>query len=338
LICSVDLSTNQLVNKTSSNQNAANLYEKLKNDPYLAKEVYNLYAGASFAAISKPIVDDDSTIIIDAERIDCTLELNSFGSLDISNLTRSCPQTSSSAQNNAGLWLFPSYFNHSCVANTMRIFIKDIMLVYALRDIEQGEEVTLKYVGYDTYANRGKSLRSFGFECDCRLCELDRADDQEICRELLIYKHQNFNAAGDQQVELCELEDFFNRMKSTYDKTGRSELKFAMIQPTIALAEYFHTNGEFSKAGHLFLDYFNMTREYDHIDATVAIFHAINNFHLAKDQSQANKCALIARAYFDFNYQLFDFFRNHLQLNFADNSDQQKSLATTKSDPQASEM
>lgn len=35
---------------------------------------------------------------------------------------------------NIGLWLVPSYFNHSCVPNCQRVFFGDTMFLYANKD------------------------------------------------------------------------------------------------------------------------------------------------------------------------------------------------------------
>ena len=56
--------------------------------------------------------------------------------------------SSSSSQkltSNSGLWIMPSYFNHSCVPNTTRFYLCDFVMFYALRDIEENEEITARY-------------------------------------------------------------------------------------------------------------------------------------------------------------------------------------------------
>ena len=45
-----------------------------------------------------------------------------------------------------GVWLLPSFINHSCIPNASRINTgRDIMRVHATKDIDPGEEITIPY-------------------------------------------------------------------------------------------------------------------------------------------------------------------------------------------------
>jgi len=43
-----------------------------------------------------------------------------------------------------GLWYAVSFFNHSCLANCSVQFVGDVIVIHASRDIQQGEEVTIR--------------------------------------------------------------------------------------------------------------------------------------------------------------------------------------------------
>ena len=80
-----------------------------------------------------------------------------------------------------GLWILPSYFNHSCVdQNIFWFFLGDLMFVRSLRPISKGEELVLSYYLIHDYEERSRSLKSVGIDCQCRLCKLDRSESQEI--------------------------------------------------------------------------------------------------------------------------------------------------------------
>ena len=53
----------------------------------------------------------------------------------------------------------------------------NLMLIYAVEDIKEGTELTVSYTYCEFYAQRKEAItKQWGFECNCRLCELDRAD------------------------------------------------------------------------------------------------------------------------------------------------------------------
>lgn len=75
----------------------------------------------------------------------------------------------------AGLWLSPSYFNHSCLPNCDRTMVGDLLVVHASRDIAAGEECTMAYTN-TIEPKDGKQedspTKSWGFSCACELCQL----------------------------------------------------------------------------------------------------------------------------------------------------------------------
>ncbi|CAM8979959.1 unnamed protein product [Rhodiola kirilowii] len=73
-----------------------------------------------------------------------------------------------------GLWLLPSYINHSCCPNAQRLHIGDHVIVLASRDIKAGEELTFAYFDvFKPLEKRREMLATWGFRCRCRRCEFD---------------------------------------------------------------------------------------------------------------------------------------------------------------------
>lgn len=81
-----------------------------------------------------------------------------------------------------GIFLLLSRINHSCNSNTYWSWNKHIgkMVLHAIRDIAQGQEITVGYLEDDmTLSERQRDLKKdWGFECDCALCNL--SSDQMV--------------------------------------------------------------------------------------------------------------------------------------------------------------
>jgi hypothetical protein len=130
-----------------------------------ATVLYNLYGGDKF----RPITQMDTPALLDSPmhfstdinvgHIQAVCSLNQFG------FGNSC----------TGLYLFPSYFNHSCAPNAVRMTVGKVMVVRACMRISKGEEITISYYGHgDTFANRKKNLQKWVRDCDCNLCQQDQ--------------------------------------------------------------------------------------------------------------------------------------------------------------------
>ncbi|KAL7467388.1 hypothetical protein ACHAXS_007625 [Conticribra weissflogii] len=74
----------------------------------------------------------------------------------------------------SGIFLRASRINHSCRENAQNIWNAGIgqLTIHALRDIDEGEEITISYLADRAgYEDRQKSLKEkFKFDCKCHLC------------------------------------------------------------------------------------------------------------------------------------------------------------------------
>ena len=68
------------------------------------------------------------------------------------------------------------------------------MMVYALSDIKKGGEITIAYHNLkDSYSKRARHFQqSYGFTCDCALCEWERKDPKQEERNSLIDQCQKY--------------------------------------------------------------------------------------------------------------------------------------------------
>ncbi|KAF2813999.1 SET domain-containing protein [Mytilinidion resinicola] len=83
-----------------------------------------------------------------------------------------------------GLGLFPivARINHSCRPNAAYFWSEGLgrRVVYAGRNIEEGEEISISYIPLlKTTKEREKRLIQYGFRCECKACEASRGGDSE---------------------------------------------------------------------------------------------------------------------------------------------------------------
>ncbi|KAI1199407.1 hypothetical protein F5X97DRAFT_322382 [Nemania serpens] len=79
----------------------------------------------------------------------------------------------------SALYLQLSRFNHSCIANTVIHDVpsadeRQMGVVQARYDIEAGEEITVRYIRPWTSDRASALLKTWGFNCDCPLCNTSR--------------------------------------------------------------------------------------------------------------------------------------------------------------------
>lgn len=74
-----------------------------------------------------------------------------------------------------GVWACASYFNHHCSPNVSKRREGRVWKFWAARDIQEGEELCITYLGSDTKGmpvleRRAKTMETWAFECGCQRC------------------------------------------------------------------------------------------------------------------------------------------------------------------------
>jgi tetratricopeptide (TPR) repeat protein len=169
-------------NTRNESENLACLIERMRDDPSLAKQVYSLYGGEKHGRTAPFKNEDNNSCLIDIERLEAIYAFNSFqikNSIETLNILSleeeakclSCYdeedfnevelslinfnsveykqlQSLQTKFNNlnrqSGLWHKVAYFNHSCLSNVNLITVGDVMILRAQRNIEKGEECTIR--------------------------------------------------------------------------------------------------------------------------------------------------------------------------------------------------
>uniref|UniRef100_A0A914QK96 SET domain-containing protein n=1 Tax=Panagrolaimus davidi TaxID=227884 RepID=A0A914QK96_9BILA len=165
--------------------------KNLQNNPKRAKEVYDLYAGADDTVTNEEILFG----VIDAARIQRISAFNRFASDDLApgvNFAKFA-----GIKDNSHLFILPSYFNHSCLANAHRTFYGDVMVIHATVDIKKGEEICLSYVSpLLEYSVRKQKFNAWKFTCNCELCAIDSKDKFSVKRDQMIAEFGEYARAN----------------------------------------------------------------------------------------------------------------------------------------------
>lgn len=89
-----------------------------------------------------------------------------------------------------GLFLEASRINHACWSNAQNSWNENIkkITIHAVRDIKEGEEITIIYTrAFEEYSERQRFLKDgFSFNCGCKLCSLPPSKRKES--DLRIWK------------------------------------------------------------------------------------------------------------------------------------------------------
>jgi hypothetical protein len=202
----------------------------LHNAPQRTSELYQLDAG------ELPRIDLADGII-DPGRIEAIVSANCFG---ISMPFDSRPENMSSA----GLWILPSFINHSCAANALRVFYGDVMMIRATQDLRAGEEIVISYRGCDP--ERRKILKEkWGIECDCAWCKEEKTTPPGALqrRDTLI---TNMPQKRQGHAKSSNLARWVKNLDATYRPKDR--FRIVMIHPLICLMKAFMEEGKANEA------------------------------------------------------------------------------------------
>lgn len=201
--------------------------DKIGRNPRHGSKVLDLVDGGNFKG--KEVIQVDGAVAVDTFQVLAIAELNRFG----------CPSIRSGLDDeqneeieSTGMWIQASYINHSCLHNTVRTFIGDMMILRASCDIEAGEEIVISYQSSAIpFPKRNKKFATWGFQCDCPLCRLERQLPAAvfICREQLVQEAKEFIAANPTstilgqpvaKAKVSKAEVISKRLKETYDMYG----------------------------------------------------------------------------------------------------------------------
>lgn len=151
------------------------ILEKLSIEPQFRKEVFPLHTPLPTDLCLEMSQEDLELAQLHAIIANNSFEFNGSGGLLHSNHTYFW----------SGLWILPSYINHSCSgSNCTWSVYGDTFFVRAVRPINKGDEILISYVNITwPYKHRLSVIRDHKFECDCDLCQYEEGEDEDTVEE-----------------------------------------------------------------------------------------------------------------------------------------------------------
>ncbi|THY21990.1 SET domain-containing protein [Aureobasidium pullulans] len=152
--------------------------QKLYANPSLARPILALYGGTTYSS-DADLPSVDGQIVIDVFQILQIIDHNVYG-FEAGHAQQpygSTKYSSNEGRESVGLFAYASYLNHSCLNNTSRSIIGDMMLVRASKPIRKGTEITTTYLS-PSIGEPGRTAelnRIWKFHCDCKLCAAEIA-------------------------------------------------------------------------------------------------------------------------------------------------------------------
>jgi tetratricopeptide (TPR) repeat protein len=239
--------SDEIVGSYSDTEELAScITQKLLAEPYYCQEVYQLYDGLNLNLNEKN--EKINKKIVSVDIIEGVTKHNCFGPVyEKFNLETKLT--------GAGVWILPSFFNHSCIdENVYHFFIGDLIFFRSNRPISKGEELIINYrnVAF-SYEERSRYLKSINIDCQCRMCKLERFESQEIklrmtqllktYKESIKPKIKNFHNVDSFLIK--ELEDIIAELRNL--RKEHSDLGIDTIKLSNYLAHAYHKNGDTKK-------------------------------------------------------------------------------------------
>jgi hypothetical protein len=113
-----------------------------------------------------------------------------------------------------GIWMLPSFLNHSCTPNVASVIVGDAMMIVASRRLKSNEELTVSY--FDIFRplkeRRCSMLKSWSFICCCKRCQVEGSLQESLNFLSEAYSFQETEAAHTLQARHmgCPADDTWN--------------------------------------------------------------------------------------------------------------------------------
>ncbi|KAK3641302.1 hypothetical protein LTR56_011330 [Elasticomyces elasticus] len=171
---------------------------------------------------------------------------------------------------NCAFFSHASLVNHSCLPNATRMFIGDAMVLRATKNIAKGEEILHAYVlpSFGVTERQMRTETVWGFRCDCKLCEAESEESEEVRGRRAAAEGEAGRLANDIVTHLADAaqrsniirqaERLYARLKGTFDLALYEGLPRAGMTPIqAALAQVYCLRGEQSRCRTMIVDAFD---------------------------------------------------------------------------------
>lgn len=228
-------------NAYSSHDQGAQLWmdivQKIFTNKSQAQRLLSLHGNPSYKTPrSVPVVDGQA--IIDVFQVKDIIDYNSFSYE---------PGLSTKHDQDAHcLFIQASYMNHSCVQNTFRSFIGDMIFIRAINDMPANTELTTSYwpATTDEPERRSTLRKHWDFDCECPLCSAERqckADWVKIFAEVRRTSRSSptdFNTTSQIEKLIKKLENIYlDDLFADLPRIGMQDLQAALLNISISLKD-----------------------------------------------------------------------------------------------------
>ncbi|KAL3690319.1 hypothetical protein R1sor_016628 [Riccia sorocarpa] len=217
---------------------AMKVVERMIREPQTVAEVYSLFAGEHTPAL-QPHPAETHELPVDEVRVRNIVRHCSFQMETVTELwiPLSIPDDFEDNKSGLGLWILPSFINHSCLANARHYTIGDFMFVRAIRDLAEGEEVLISYV--DPFLDHSvKKLQMLNFVCRCSLCSFAQEHPEVMeFRSALTWLFQRLRPrvrAADYSI-LPQLQQIIRSLRRTFNTLPHSSFSSGSALPPLEL-------------------------------------------------------------------------------------------------------
>ncbi|CAK7230001.1 hypothetical protein SBRCBS47491_007439 [Sporothrix bragantina] len=228
----------------------ATMVRQMCDNPSVAVEVLQpLYGGDALTRTGHEGELVDGVPVVDVFLAE-TIRLKNCFSAPLATLDDCRPDDANSSTGSArllakGLWKHGSYLNHSCVPNTMRSFLGDVLISRAVKPISAGEEIFQQYIPVkaDVRARQAELQAGWGFVCACPLCSQETTPEAQAdhthrrsllqAAEKLASKHAPHRFPPDSAVRT--MEKLARQMTASYDETSSATDAYGPGQPRLGL-------------------------------------------------------------------------------------------------------
>lgn len=181
-------------NAFAASYNDANheqMYEKIaavvKDSPRALRQFYSLASDVHQEKLGIPNVElfddsipftaiDDGMLEFSESRIRHIIQVNSFAG----KLTTAEHQEQGKIN---GLWLLPSFMNHSCCPTASRLLVGETMFFMAAQNLKANDELTICYTDCMAPLRKREKVLGItccGFRCGCKRCDFERSLQGEL--------------------------------------------------------------------------------------------------------------------------------------------------------------
>ncbi|KAE9379406.1 SET domain-containing protein [Stipitochalara longipes BDJ] len=188
--------------------------QKLLENPSNVDRVMDLYGDYHGPDIEQQRWKNKGEAVVDVFQVHDIVARNAFG-----------PEPGTSS---AGLWIVASYINHSCLPNSEKEYIGDLMVLRASQPIAAGEEITHAYDMSSDYDARTEALmRTWGFRCDCKMCVAEKGDSAAVRkkrRELELETNALVERGERGRLNIAKAKRLLRDIEGTFDEERYKDL------------------------------------------------------------------------------------------------------------------